>query len=131
MSPSVYVTLFNQKVQEFFKDLTTAFPTVTQFSQFKTGVQLMKSLDEKRMQKMFHEYVYVKYAAQINARDEGFFMKRDLVDDAGAGDDQSEDWSMFIDNLRAIWKTMGEDNKKTIWNYFLILVKLNEKCIGK
>lgn len=122
----VYIDLFNNKVEEFLRDLSDAFPNVKQFGNFKTGFVLMKNLDPKKPQKVFHEYVYLPYGDQIKSKNEDFFLKAKFDISSSS---RIEYWQEFIDNLRSIWQELGEKDKSTIWTYLILLVKLNEKCI--
>jgi hypothetical protein len=124
----VFIEVFNKKTDEFFKDLVAAFPAVTQFGTFKAGFQLMKNINERRPQQLFHKYIYEKYGEQIKNKDEQFFMVTDLTN-TGLQSTSGENWGLFVDNLRGIWKTMDAENKKVIWDYLNLLVKLNEKIV--
>lgn len=121
----VIVDLFNQKVDEFLRDLSDAFPDVKQFQSFKTAFTLMKNLDDKKPQKVFHEYVAVPYGAQIKVKNEQFFLQTKFDTSTSS---RADYWEEFIHNLRGIWKNLGEKDKNTIWTYLQLLVKLDEKA---
>jgi len=55
-------------------------------------------------------------------------MVTDLTN-TGLQSTSGENWGLFVDNLRGIWKTMDAENKKVIWDYLNLLVKLNEKIV--
>lgn len=121
----VYINLFNQKVEEFLRDLTDAFPNIKQFSNFKTGFILMKNLDDKKPQKIFHDYVFVPYARHIKEKNEQFFLETSFDT---SNSSRAEYWEDFIQNIRGIWNSLGEKDKNSIWTYLQLLVKLDEKC---
>lgn len=120
-----FYDIFNEKTEEFLKELSTSFPDIVQFSHFKTGFMFLKSFDRKQPQSIFNTYVYVPYKDKILAQDEGFF----LTNDYDIQSDSKESWVQFIDNIRAVWTGLSDANKDVIWKYFKVLVVLNEKCL--
>lgn len=125
-SKDLYYNLFNEKAQEFLKEITTNFPEIKQFQVFKTSFTLMKSFDIKKPQEIFHSYVYEEYKDFIIRKDERFFLEANV----NITSKRIEYWQEFIQNIRDLWKDLNLEDKNVIWQYFIILVKLNEKCIN-
>lgn len=121
----VYYNLFNEKAEEFLKEITSNFPDVKQFQIFKTSFNLMKTYDIKKPQQIFHSYVYEEYGDFLLRRDERFFLETNV----NITSRRVEYWQEFIQNIRDIWKNLTEEDKQAIWQYFIILVKINEKII--
>jgi hypothetical protein len=126
MDRDKYITLFNEKTEEFVKELTQSFPNVKQFTYFKSGFMFLRNMDKNKPQEVFHKYIYLKYKDKLIAGDEEFFLKENYA----VSKDKQEDWEEFIDNIRDIWKTLDEPSKEAIWKYFKVLVFLNEKCLA-
>jgi hypothetical protein len=121
------VTLFNKKADEFFKDLSVAFPHIQQFKTFKTAFTMMQNLDERKPITVFNTYVYAPYRDIIMKKEESFFLNNEFD---LSGSSKQEHWQDFIHNLRVVWATLDEDNKSTIWKYFQVLILLNEKYLN-
>ena len=122
-----FLELFNNKADEFFKDLVVTFPDIQQFKTFKTAFTMMKNLDERKPIKIFNEYISANYKDVIMNKDESFFLVNDIDLSQST---QQEYWKEFIDNLRNIWKDLEEDNKTSIWKYFQVLIVLNDKYMN-
>lgn len=123
----VYYDLFNKKSEEFIKELIDAFPYVKQFSTFRSGFNFLKTIDIKKPQSVFDLYVYKEYKAPLLKKDENFFLTNqyDLTDAP-----KDDNWVEFIENIRAIWKILDQENKEAIWKHFHLLITLNEKCVS-
>lgn len=123
---STIVRLFNQKAEEFCKDIVAAFPDVKTFSAFKTAFTLMKTLDEKKPRKLFHDYVYELYAAELKARNEEFFLRNEYNT---TNTNDAAYWEDFIDQIRKLWHGLEDKDKNVVWTYLQVLVKINEKFL--
>lgn len=127
MDSAGLIRLFNQKAEEFCKDIVAAFPSVKTFSAFKTAFTLMKTLDEKKPRKLFHDYVYEAYADKLKSRDEQFFIRNEY-DTANTND--AAYWEDFIDQIRQLWHGLEDKDKEVVWTYLQVLVKINEKFLA-
>ncbi len=121
----VYYDLFNTNAEEFLKEITSNFPDIKQFQIFKTSFTLMKSYDIKKPQEIFNSYVYEEYSDFLLRKDERFFLQANV----NITSKRVEYWQEFIQNIRDIWVHLSKEDKEAIWEYFIILVKLNEKII--
>lgn len=119
-----YVELFNAKVEEFIRELTTSFPDIKQFSSFKAGFHLLKNLDVTKPVDIFDTYVCKTYKNKIIEKDETFFLTNEVDLTKTSYVDY---WQDFIENIRLVWKELDNDEKDVIWKYFHILIVLNDK----
>jgi hypothetical protein len=120
----VYLGLFNDKVGEFISELCTSFPQVSQFSTFRTAFSIMKTLDCEKPRRIFASYVYDDFKDVIYAKDDEFFLTTKFNIRSG----YVEYWQGFMDQLRALWTQLDDATKEIVWQYFILLCKLNEKC---
>lgn len=128
-----YHESFNAKLEEFIKELATAFPEIKDLRTLKTSFMLAKNMNSKLPQQLFKMYVSDKFGDQITARDEGFFLGhdyRDILNDAKSSiiagfDPSSVD---IVGQLKSVWKDMSSDNKDAVWKYLTVLMYLSEKC---
>lgn len=126
MSKTAFFERFNDKTEEFIKDLTASFPTIEQFKYFKSGFTMLRNFDPKSPQRIFNTYINSSYREYILNRDESFFLNHDI--DVHSSE-RKEYWNEFINYIKDIWKTLDEDNKEIIWKYFHVLLVLNDKCM--
>lgn len=122
---SVFLRLFNTKADEFCRDLVSTFPEVSEFKQLKSGLLLLKNVDEKKPREFFHNFVSSNYRQHILDRDESFFLN-EMQHQAHAGIDSSQ-WHNVICLLRGLWGNLSDENKDTIWKYFQVLIALDDK----
>jgi hypothetical protein len=109
--------------------LVVAFPEVSEFKQLKTGLTLLKTLDEKKPIELFNVYINDDFKTYIMQKDEAFFLKdMDKHIPTSTPIDVSE-WHRVISLIRSLWSTLHDDNKETIWKYFQVLIALNDKCV--
>lgn len=125
---NVYYELFNEKLDEFFKDLIVSFPDITEFKRFKSGLNLLRNVDPKSPQTIFNNYVITKFKDSILSKDDSFFLDND---DFGIVSTRKDYWIEFIEQLKLLWKTIDHDNKDVIWKYLHVLYVLSNKCENK
>jgi hypothetical protein len=123
---SVFINLFNQKAEEFCKDLVLTFPEVNEFKQLKSGLLLLKNVDVKKPREFFNNYVGINFKQQILSKDESFFLT-EVQNHVQVGMENAQ-WQTVIALLRRLWATLNDDNKESIWKYFQVLVAINDKC---
>ncbi len=123
---SVFFNLFNQKADEFCKDLVATFPDVKEFKQLKSGLLLLKNVDDRKPREFFNNYVGVNFKQQILSKDESFFLN-EVQNHVQVGLENSQ-WQTVIALLRHLWSTLDAENKESIWKYFQVLVAINDKC---
>ncbi len=123
-----FVRLFNQKAEEFCKDLVSTFPEVNEFKQLKAGMLLLKNLDEKKPREVFSQFMTNQFRESIMGRHESFFMNEvheHVVQIDGVDISQ---WENIVNLLRTLWVGLSEDNKDVIWKYFQVLIAVSDKC---
>ena len=124
--------VFNERVTEFLNDMISGFPTgpefealKTEFRTFKSGFNLLKSMDDKKPVTVFHEYVVRNYRDKILSEDESFFLNREYDITSS-----KEYWMDVIGKIRQAWALMDADARSVVWKYFKVLVVLCEKCLN-
>ena len=117
------INLFNTKLREFISDLSRVYPNDTDLIKFKTTINMVLLVSDKDMIKIFKEYVYEKYNDKILGKDEDFFMEHTYGDELKTGAEYNVT-EQLIEKIKSYWTNMTEDNKMTVWSYFILLVKL-------
>lgn len=122
----MYYELFNDKADEFLKDLIDNFPNFSaEFKRIKTCMMMLRNVDPKGPLRIFNDFVLKKYKDAILKKDESVFLEETVFD---IYSNRKEYWLEFIDNIKSLWKDLNDDNKEVIWKYFHVLVVLTEKC---
>ena len=116
---------FNDNLLEFAKALTDVFPNIQEFHKFSSGIILLKNIEPKTLENIFRTYVLAKYKDQLLCKDDNFFLQHAGYDVLSQRQDY---WLSFIDQLKNMWKTLDDDNKEIIWQYFHVLTVLSDKC---
>lgn len=137
MDKSVLLNRFNTTAEEFCKDLVIAFPEVKEFKQLKTGLLLLKNVNEKQPRELFQKYVADSFRDKIVARDEEFFLTEshdhiaqiDIVRTHVLGGDASQ-WQTVLTLLRSLWAGLSDTNKENIWKYFQVLIAINDRYVA-
>jgi hypothetical protein len=122
-----WASVFNEKFEEFVKDLIVSFPNDKDFKLLKNSFSLLKMVDPMKPNQMFKRYVY-KYKDQIVERDETFFMNHDFKYEM---DSSESNFSLdILIKLKFYWNGLAIENKTIIWSYLSLLYKIDEKiCI--
>lgn len=123
---TIFVNLFNEKAEEFCKDLVTTFPEVAEFRKLKSSLLLLKNVDERKPREFFNKYVGAQFKQQILAKDETFFIN-EVQNHVQGGLDNSQ-WQSVISLIHDLWGTLSNDNRENIWKYFQVLIAINDKC---
>jgi hypothetical protein len=122
-----WINVFNEKFDEFIKDLIQTFPDDKDFKLCKNSFHLLKMVDHTKPVQMFKAYA-LKYQNQISIRDEQFFMNHDFKEEI-----ESSETNLSLDVLKRVklyWIDLDAENKQIIWSYLNLLYKLNDKiCI--
>jgi hypothetical protein len=122
-----WINVFNEKFDEFIKDLIQTFPDDKDFKLCKNSFHLLKMVDITKPVQMFKVYA-LKYQNQISIRDEKFFLNHDFKEEI-----ENSETNLSLDILKRVklyWIDLDAENKQIIWSYLNLLYKLNDKiCI--
>jgi hypothetical protein len=124
-----FIRLFNQKAEEFCKDLVSSFPEVNEFKQLKSAMLLLKNLDEKKPRDIFSKFITLQVREKIMSRDESFFLTTEIQNHIVDMEQiNTSDWDSIVNLLRSLWMGLSDDNKDVIWKYFQVLITVSDKC---
>ena len=121
-----FIDLFNTKLREFVNDLSRVYPNDADLIKFKTTINMVLLVSDKDMIKVFKEYVYEKYKDKILSKDADFFMKHTYNEELQVEGEYAVT-ELLIDKIKSYWINMTNENKETVWTYFVLLVKLCSK----
>jgi hypothetical protein len=124
MSRKIFMDAFYGQFSDFLDQLTQAFPNDSDFPTYKTGLLLLQKTNPKIVPDQVVIHV-VPFEATIRARDEKFFMNHEFED--YTSDDAL---GTVIMKMKSLWSTLGDANKKVVWDYTILLLDLAKRCIA-
>lgn len=117
------LTKFNLTLSNFIDDLIRVFPNYNNLEIFKEKFLLLKSTNPRLIVTYFTNTIY-PYKSQIESKDASFFLEKDYSDDITI---ENKQWALDeMLNLKTLWNKLDDNNKETVWKYFLVLLKLCE-----
>ena len=120
--------IFNNQLYNLAKVLVNRFPTNKDLKLGLTGIETLKQCNPKKNIEMFTIYGY-KYRTNILSEDEDFFLNEDLISSNFDSNQVDQDSFDLMKTLKENWNLLENNEKKNIWKYLKVLVKLNEKYI--
>jgi hypothetical protein len=126
MDKTVFINRFNATAEEFCKDLVIAFPEVNEFKQLKSGLLLLKNVNEKQPRELFQKFVADHFRTEILNKDESFFLNE--VHNHNLLGGEGSQWQTVLTLIRGLWGGLSTTNKDNIWKYFQVLLAINDRC---
>lgn len=123
--------LFNNKLNEFLKELINTFPEDPDFKLFQASVRVIKLANEKKPLELFNSGLTPEYKENIRSRNEEFFLDNDYSDvlsNPNLTNTDDDVNNKLINKLKGYWSKLHEDNKNIVWQYFTILLKICDKA---
>ena len=123
-APKTKLGFFNEKLTEFFRDLSFAFPEERDLKTALEYIDFAKKSNPRLILDMFHENVWVGAHEMIaNDNEEGviIFAKETI----------SKKYNEILPALAIFdkyWDTLDTQNRETIWRYLKVLCILCEKA---
>jgi hypothetical protein len=116
---------FNLTVNNLISDLILVFPDYKYLMVFKEKFSMLAKFNVRKPIEYFQKTVYC-FHNEIKANNSDFFLKRDYKNDINVVEENQE-WALDqVLNLKDLWKDLTDSNKKIIWSYFNILIKITE-----
>lgn len=127
MSDKLY-QLFNNKLTEFIKELIKTFPSDPDFKLFQTSIRVLLLADEKKPLQFFNKGLTDEYKENIRTQNEKFFLDHDYQDVLNNDEVKADNINnKLVNKLKGYWKDLDEDNRKIVWEYFGIFLKIVDK----
>lgn len=123
--------LFNNKLNEFLKELISTFPEDPDFKLFQASVRVIKLANEKKPLELFNSGLTPEYKENIRSKNEKFFLDNDYSDvlsNPNLTNTDDDVNNKLINKLKGYWSKLDEDNKNIVWQYFTILLKICDKA---
>tara|TARA_B100000767_G_C19383450_1_gene376901 strand:+ start:99 stop:482 length:384 start_codon:yes stop_codon:yes gene_type:complete len=122
---NIYLTAFNNLVIKFNEELIKTFPEEPEFAVYKRGIEMMNSMNAKKICQLFKIYTEI-YRDNILNKNEDFFLNTDYQDVITTDKDKKEGVEKLINKLKLCWGGLSDNNKTSIWDYLASLIKLSD-----
>lgn len=119
--------LFNDKAEDFARDLVRAYPDINEFRQLKSAITMLRNVDPKKPRTVFEAAVLTKYRTAIVNRDDSALMSNqieNLVED----EQQRNAWLPFVEKIKDMWQHLTDMNRDAVWKHFQVLLAISDKC---
>lgn len=120
------LTIFNNQIENFIKDLQTIFPANNDLTVGYEKFKLLREMNARKIHSLFMKHIY-KHRQNIMIRDEDFFLKN--MESLAAEEDPSGESFKKLFNLSKLWNDLSAKNKEAIWKYLQVLIVLAEKAL--
>lgn len=122
--PKTKLGFFNEKLTEFFRDLSYAFPEERDLKTALEYIEFAKKSNPRLILDLFHENVYVGAHELIEANDEQgvILFARETI---------QKKYNEILPALAIFdkyWDSLDTQNRDTIWKYLKVLCILCEKA---
>ena len=123
-TPKTKLGFFNEKLTEFFRDLSFAFPEERDLQTALEYIEFAKKSNPKLVLDMFYENVYLGANEMIQKDDEQgvITFARETI---------SKKYNEILPALAIFdkyWDSLDNQNRDTIWKYLKVLCILCEKA---
>jgi hypothetical protein len=127
--PSQKVTLmraFNKCFYDFVDDIMTVFEDKLPFLQAKKNCEMIQSANPAILIRAWYQYVYSKYAEDIDDGNTAFFLEKDYSDDINQFD-YAEHIMKVINTFREPLKNLSDSNKDMAMKHIQMLSRVSAK----
>jgi hypothetical protein len=130
MDKQSLVKIFNDKLYEFVSDLLLIYPEDIDLYTFKSSLNVIWLIDDKKTIKIFNRYVVEKYRTELSSRNEQFFIDYSFDNEIQQYTKNETDFSIQLMNkLKSYWSDMKNENKTIVFKYFDVLIAICDKYI--
>lgn len=121
-----FVTMFNNTLSQFIDDLLRLYPEDKDFREFRTGINLITSLREDQLIRLFIGGMRQEYRAALRDHDvEG--IRRESYELSKHPDNKNNKVELFVEKVYTYWEQLNETNRAAIWKYVDALLVIIDK----
>jgi predicted HTH transcriptional regulator len=117
---------FSKHYMEFLDEVVKVYPKSVKIRTFRTASSQIKSINPSKLIKMWHKVIGSKYKDQIYSENFDFFKNMDYSSNLKNTKWDSNDIYSFINEMKASWETLSDDNKRKTMKYLGNLTKMAE-----
>lgn len=122
MSKKIFMDAFFNQFHDFMGELIRVFPNDEDFPAYDAGVGLVQRMNPAMVMSEFGKHV-MPFEEILRSRDGNFFMFHDFQTL-----DPDNTMENVIKKLKNYWAELSEQNKKSIWDYIILLLDIYKRC---
>ena len=117
---------FSNHYMDFLDEVVKVYPKSVKIRTFRTASSQIKSINPSKLIKMWHKVIGSKFKDQIYSENFDFFKNMDYSSNLKNTKWDSNDIYSFINEMKASWETLSDDNKRKTMKYLGNLTKMAE-----
>lgn len=121
--------IFSTQLLSLMTTLGNRFPEDKDIQLGITGIEQLKSINNKKVVDMFVMYCY-KFRDEVMKRNDDFFLNRDFISEDLGKDSNTSGGTEIMNNLKRHWTELDTAEKDAIWKYLQVLMTLSDKYIA-
>ena len=121
--------IFSTQLLSLMTTLGNRFPEDKDIQLGITGIEQLKSINNKKVVDMFVMYCY-KFREEVMKRNDDFFLNRDFISEDLGKDSNTSGGTEIMNNLKRHWGELESAEKDAIWKYLQVLMTLSDKYIA-
>ena len=121
--------IFSTQLLSLMSTLGNRFPEDKDIQLGITGIEQLKSINNKKVVDMFVLYCY-KFRDEVMNRNDDFFLNRDFISEDLGKDSNNSGGTEIMNNLKRHWTELDTAEKDAIWKYLQVLMTLSDKYIA-
>ena len=121
--------IFSTQLLSLMTTLGNRFPEDKDIQLGITGIEQLKSINNKKVVDMFVMYCY-KFREEVMKRNDDFFLNRDFISEDLGKDSNTSGGTEIMNNLKRHWGELETAEKDAIWKYLQVLMTLSDKYIA-
>lgn len=121
--------IFSTQLLSLMTTLGNRFPEDKDIQLGITGIEQLKSINNKKVVDMFVMYCY-KFREEVMKRNDDFFLNRDFISEDLGKDSNTSGGTEIMNNLKRHWGELETTEKDAIWKYLQVLMTLSDKYIA-
>ena len=126
------IKTFKEQIAELLKDPSLGLDdkqkreNIRKLDNMYDKLMLAKSANSRLPIEYFYRSLIIPYGIYILKQDERFFLQnRDLDEEV------QMQFGVLVDEIRMIWTSLDDNNKKIMWRYVLALCKVVDNVMGE
>jgi len=123
---TIILKTFNKQFFDFIEDVNTIVENNTDIETSRIYFNTIKKSNPTILLKLWHQYIFIPYKAQIHLGDISFFLEKDYAHDLSNLPNNKEILKIIDTSLRNPIRNMSAINKEHCMKYIQLLCKLSD-----
>lgn len=121
---AVMYCAFNNAVRDLLDDIVSSYPEEKNITAVKQYYELCAGMNVRMPYEMVSARVLEPYGGRIRARDERFFLEKEL-DDSGMPDGAD-----ILRSLKLLWSRLAEEDRQCMFDHFDCILSIHDSIVS-